>query len=146
MSKNNKNQKWRELIDDITGVADALILLGSLYAWMIKLALGKSNPYIKSNTPAENPLCKKSEKLLNLYVEIRRLEDAFNDFNGDYVTKRKARGRFKRQKNKIIELLDKYRSEGMKIPDALTDRIKGSKISSIEAGWFNEIIESIEQI
>ena len=146
MSKNNKNQKWRELIDDIKSVAEALILLGSLYKEMLKQPFGKRKLHIKKRSPAENPLCKKSEKLLNLYVEISRLEDAFNDFNGDYVTKRKARGRFKRQKNKIIELLDKYRSEGMKIPDALTDRIKGSKISSIEAGWFNEIIESIKQI
>lgn len=146
MSKNNKNQKWRELIDDITGVADALILLGSLYAWMIKLALGKSNPYIKSNTPAENPLCKKSEKLLNLYVEISRLEDAFNDFNGDssFANKRKARARFNRQRTLLLDLLEQYGSE--RVFGDLIKKIKGSNISSFEEGWFKDLIKVIEQI
>ena len=146
MSKNNKNQKWRELIDDITGVADALILLGSLYAWMIKLALGKSNPYIKSNTPAENPLCKKSEKLLNLYVEISRLEDAFNDFNEDssFANKRKARARFNRQRTLLLDLLEQYGSE--RVFGDLIKKIKGSNISSFEEGWFKDLIKVIEQI
>lgn len=146
MSKNNKNQKWRELIDDIKSVAEALILLGSLYKEMLKQPFGKRKLHIKKRSPAENPLCKKSVELRNLYVAISQLEGAFNDFNEDssFANKRKARARFNRQRTLLLDLLEQYGSE--RVFGDLIKKIKGSNISSFEEGWFKDLIKVIEQI